>query len=167
MGQYARSDNDLKKQKATRNSWRQANKTPRPPQTLVQRNVRPFRSINNLQEESGQSLTDQAPTYRRQTSNIGASTILFAVAKAPYCTVCDENVGHVTKDCKYNRMVRKLKENDDAARSSEPSKHVFHSASHEIVSHQPFSQPYIPTSISTMQQPSYSQVQGSNMAREG
>lgn len=47
-------------------------------------------------------------------------------------------------------MVRKLKENNDAARSSEPSKHVFHSASHEIASHQPFSQPYIPTSISTM-----------------
>lgn len=53
MGQCARSDDDLKKQKATRNSWRQANKTPRPPQTPVQQNVKRFRSINNLQEESG------------------------------------------------------------------------------------------------------------------
>ena len=31
MRQYARSDDDLKKQKATRNSWRQACKAPRLP----------------------------------------------------------------------------------------------------------------------------------------
>jgi hypothetical protein len=34
MGQYARSDDDLKKRKAARNSWRQAGKAPRPPPTL-------------------------------------------------------------------------------------------------------------------------------------
>lgn len=73
----------------------------------------------------------------------------------PYCAICDKNTGHVTKDCKYNRMVIELKEKDNAARGSEPSKHVFHSASHEIAPHQTFSHPYIPTSISAFQQPSH------------
>ena len=36
MRQYVRSDDDLKKQKATRNSWRQEGKAPRPPPTLGQ-----------------------------------------------------------------------------------------------------------------------------------
>jgi hypothetical protein len=33
MRQYARSDDDLKKQKATHNLWRQAGRVPRPPPT--------------------------------------------------------------------------------------------------------------------------------------
>ena len=36
MRQYARSEDDLKKRKVTRNSWRQAGKAPRPPSTLGQ-----------------------------------------------------------------------------------------------------------------------------------
>ena len=36
MRQYARSDDDLKKRKVTRNSWRQVAKAPRPPLTLGQ-----------------------------------------------------------------------------------------------------------------------------------
>ena len=75
--------------------------------------------------------------------------------RPPYCTICGENASHITKDCKYNRMARELKEKDNAARGSKPSKHVFHSANHEIMPHQPFSKPYIPTSVSTLQQPSY------------
>ena len=36
MRQYERSDDDLKKRKATRNSWRHAGKAPRPPATPSQ-----------------------------------------------------------------------------------------------------------------------------------
>ena len=36
MRQYARLDDDLKKQKGTRNSWRQASKALRPPPTPSQ-----------------------------------------------------------------------------------------------------------------------------------
>ena len=36
MRQYARSDDDLKKQKVATNSWRQEGKAPRPPPTLGQ-----------------------------------------------------------------------------------------------------------------------------------
>ena len=50
MRQYTRSDDDLKKRKLTRNSWRQVGKSPRPPPTPSQQNMRPFHAINNLQE---------------------------------------------------------------------------------------------------------------------
>ena len=51
MRQYARSDDDLKKRKATHNLWKQAGRAPRPPPTLGQRNMKPFHAINNLQEQ--------------------------------------------------------------------------------------------------------------------
>jgi hypothetical protein len=51
MRQYARLDDNLKKQKATRNLWWQAGRAPRPPPTLGQQNMRPFCVINNLQEQ--------------------------------------------------------------------------------------------------------------------
>jgi len=59
MGQYARSDDDFKRQKAARRQLGQTPKAPRPPQSPTQRNVRPYRAINNLQEESGQSVPQQ------------------------------------------------------------------------------------------------------------
>lgn len=58
MRQNARSYDDFKCQKAARNQLRQAAKTPRIPQAPVQHNVRPFCSINNLQEDSGQSVPE-------------------------------------------------------------------------------------------------------------
>jgi len=59
MRQYERSDDDLKKQKATQNSWRQADKAPRPPLAPSQQNMRPFRAINNLQEQPEHSPAKQ------------------------------------------------------------------------------------------------------------
>jgi hypothetical protein len=55
MRQYARSDDYFKCRKATRNQLRQAAKISRTPQAPNQHKVRPFYSINNLQEDSGQS----------------------------------------------------------------------------------------------------------------
>jgi hypothetical protein len=49
---YARSDDDCKRRKVARKSLRQAAEILRAPQATTQRNVKPFRSINNLQEES-------------------------------------------------------------------------------------------------------------------
>ena len=60
MRQYARSDDDLKKQKVTRNSWRQAGKAPRPTPTPSQRNMRPFRAIKNLQEQPEHNSVEQS-----------------------------------------------------------------------------------------------------------
>ena len=60
MRQYERSDDDLKKRKATRNSWRQAGKAPRPPATPSQRNMRAFRAINNLQEQLEHNSAEQS-----------------------------------------------------------------------------------------------------------
>jgi len=57
--QYARSDDDLKKRKAIRNSWRQAVKALRPPPTPSQQNMRPFRTINNLQEQAEHNSAEQ------------------------------------------------------------------------------------------------------------
>jgi len=48
--------------------------------------------------------------------------------RAPYCFVCGKNAGLVTRDCKYSKMAREFKEKDDASRSSEAPKHVFHNA---------------------------------------
>lgn len=66
MNQYAKSDTDFRRRKATRKSANQAGKAPQQPQQFLnnQRNVRPFRAINNLQEESGNS----NPEARRQSS---------------------------------------------------------------------------------------------------
>jgi hypothetical protein len=58
--QYVRSDDDLKKRKATRNAWRQAGKAPRPPPNPNQRNMRPFRVINNLLEQPEGSSVKQS-----------------------------------------------------------------------------------------------------------
>ena len=60
MRQHARLDDDLKKQKVTRNSWRQKGKAPRPPPTPSQRNMRPFRAINNLQEQPEHNSAEQS-----------------------------------------------------------------------------------------------------------
>ena len=59
MRQYVRSDDDLKKRKATRNLWRQAGRAPRPPPPLGQRNMKPFSAINNLQEQSKHNPAEQ------------------------------------------------------------------------------------------------------------
>ena len=48
--QYARSDDDFKHRKAAHNQLRQATKIPRAPHAPNQRNVRPFRSVNNLEK---------------------------------------------------------------------------------------------------------------------
>lgn len=68
--------------------------------------------------------------------------------------MAEENTGHVTKDYKYNRMARELKEKDDAARGSEAPKHVFHSVAHDVATQQLFNHPYIPTNTNVLQQPS-------------
>ena len=51
----------------------------------------------------------------------------------PICTVCGENTEHLTKDYKYNKMARELKEKGEAARGSETSNHLFHNTSHKTV----------------------------------
>ena len=51
----------------------------------------------------------------------------------PICAVCGENARHFTKDCKYNKMARELKEKGEAARGSETSNHLFHNTSHKTV----------------------------------
>jgi hypothetical protein len=56
MRKYARSEDDLKRRKAARSSLRQS--SPKPPPASTQRNATPFRSINNLQEDSAQSAPD-------------------------------------------------------------------------------------------------------------
>ena len=66
--------------------------------------------------------------------------------RTPYCAVCRENVGHFIKDCKYNKMVRELKEKDEAAKSSETSNHVFHNTSREMINNQGYSSHYMVTS---------------------
>jgi hypothetical protein len=48
MRQYARSDDNLKKRKATRNLWRQVGRAPRPPPTPRKRNMRSFHAVNNF-----------------------------------------------------------------------------------------------------------------------
>lgn len=53
MNQYTKSDDDCRRRKVGRYRQKQVAKTPRPPQTPLQQNVRPFRSINNLQQGSG------------------------------------------------------------------------------------------------------------------
>jgi hypothetical protein len=50
MRQYARSDDDLKKRKAARISWRQVVKALKPQPSFNQKSTRPFCAINNLQE---------------------------------------------------------------------------------------------------------------------
>lgn len=55
MRQYAKSDEDFKRRKAKRANMRQMNKNQGQFQAPNQRNTKPFRSVNNLQEESGQS----------------------------------------------------------------------------------------------------------------
>ena len=59
MRQYARSDDDLKKRKVTQNSWTQAVRAPWPPLTPTQQNIKPFRAINNLQEQPEHSPAEQ------------------------------------------------------------------------------------------------------------
>lgn len=54
MNQYAKSDSDYQRRKATQSLTRQAAKMPRPQQQqppYPQRSIRPFRTINNLQDE--------------------------------------------------------------------------------------------------------------------
>jgi hypothetical protein len=76
--------------------------------------------------------------------------------RIPYCAVCGENAGHFTKDCKYNKMARELKEKDEATKSSETSNHVFHNANREMVSNQGFSVAYMAPSSYVPQYPSFS-----------
>jgi hypothetical protein len=52
MQKYTRSDDDLKKCKATRNSWWQTGKAPRPPPNPNQKAMRAIRAITNLQEQA-------------------------------------------------------------------------------------------------------------------
>lgn len=59
MRRYARSDKDYKRRKEKRTSMRQVGKTLRPPHQPNHQNTKPFRSLNNLKEESGQSTLEQ------------------------------------------------------------------------------------------------------------
>jgi uncharacterized membrane protein len=52
-------------------------------------------------------------------------------------------VGYFTKDYKYNKIARELKEKDKATKSSETPNHVFHNTSHEMVNNQGYGNPYM------------------------
>ena len=64
--------------------------------------------------------------------------------------MCGENAGHFTKDYKYNKMARELKEKDEAAKSGETFNHVFHNTNHEMVNNQTYTGPYKMTSTSAL-----------------
>ena len=57
--------------------------------------------------------------------------------------MCGENAGHFTKDYKYNKMARELKEKDEATKSSETSNHVFHNTRREMVNNMGYGSPYM------------------------
>jgi hypothetical protein len=69
--------------------------------------------------------------------------------------VCGENAGHFTKDCKYNKMARELKEKDEAVKSSETSNHVFHNTNREMINNQGYGGHYMVTSSYAPQHPSF------------
>jgi hypothetical protein len=50
-------------------------------------------------------------------------------------------MGHFTKDCKYNKMTRELKEKDEATKSSKTYNHVFHNTNREMVNNQGYDSP--------------------------
>ena len=69
--------------------------------------------------------------------------------------MCGENAGHFTKDYKYNKMARELKEKDEATKSSETSNHVFYNTSREMVNNQGYDSPYMATDSYAPQHPSF------------
>lgn len=118
MRQYPRSDDDFKHRKAARNQLRQTTKIPRDPQAPNQRNVRPLRTTNNLEEDSGQSAPDQPlfnpqPPQPHRPFNFPPRGGRGGCAhggqdgrgrgrgsRPPYCAICGENAGHYTRDCR-------------------------------------------------------------------
>lgn len=44
----------------------------------------------------------------------------------PYCAICGENAGHITKDFQYTKTAKELKQKDKASRNSEAPEHIFH-----------------------------------------
>lgn len=116
MNRYARSDDDYRRRKASRNHQRQAVKVQSPTQTPVQRNERPLRSINNLQEDSGQSAPEQAQSSPSQSqpyrsfdqSSCGGRGSRGSRRgrdgrgrgrghRPSYCFLCGENAEHITR----------------------------------------------------------------------
>lgn len=146
---FAKSEDDLHRRKAARNSYKQ--NTPRQTQPNSQRNAQYHPTVNNLQEESAQS----APGYTQENGNQfqqgrgnshqsrggrpprgGRGRGRGRTQKAPYCFVCGENAGHVSRECKYGKMAKEQKERDEASQSSEAPKHIFHNSGREAnVSH--------------------------------
>jgi hypothetical protein len=177
MRRYARSDENYKRQKAKQTNMRQTGRIPRPPLQPNQQNVKPFRAVNNLQEDSGQSAPEQEfraqaqiqpyrPFDHSSQGARGGRGIHGGCdgrgrgrgQRPPYCAICGENAGHFTRDCKYSKMAKEQKEKDDASRSSETPKHVFHNASSAGSSHnQPHNQPFFPVESSFAYQTNLSQ----------
>lgn len=139
---FARSEDDLQRRNPARNSAKQ--NTPRQQQPNTRQNVKQFPQVNNLQEESAQTISDletgstlqfqQGRGYNQ--SNRGGRAPCGGRGRGrgrnprpPYCFVCDENAGHVTRECKYGKMAKEQKERDEVSQSSETSKHVFHNTS--------------------------------------
>ena len=173
MRQYARSDDDLKKRKVTQNSWTQAVRAPWPPLTPTQQNIKPFRAINNLQEQPKRSLAEQGfqappPNQQYKSFNQGQrggqggrgphrgrdGRGRGKSQRKPYYAVCGENAGHFTQDYKCNKMAKELKEKDEAVKSSETSNHMFHNTNRKMANNQGYGSPYKATSSSTPQYPS-------------
>jgi hypothetical protein len=138
-----------------------------------------FRAVNNLQE-LGQPAPEQAqPSQAQFNPNCAFDANSHGNRggrcprgghdnrgkgrgqRPPYCAVCGENAGHITRDCKYNKMAKELKERDETSRGSEAPKYIYHNAPRLDNSHSQFygAQSHYPTGCGPMQQPAFSQNQ--------
>lgn len=121
---------------------RQTGRIPRRPQQPNQQNVKPFRAVNNLQEDSRQSASEQEfcaqaqiQPYRPFDYSSQGTRGGHGIRRGhdgrgrgrwqrpPYCAICGENTGHFTRDCIYSKMAKEQKEKDDASRSNKTPKH--------------------------------------------
>jgi hypothetical protein len=85
MDQYARTDDDLKKQKVSHNSWRQANKAPRPPQTPCNEIFGLFTPLTTSKRRQGNQHQIKHFLGHRQTNSIEVLINLHVVAREARC----------------------------------------------------------------------------------
>lgn len=143
---------------------RQTGKIPRPPQQPNQRTIKTFHSVNNLQEDLEQSAPEQEFHAQSQLQPYWLFDHLSWGARGShdmrggrkgrgrgwgqrpsYCAICGENTRHFTRDCIFGKMAEEEKERDNASRSSEAPKHVYHNKSSAESSHnQSYNQLFFP-----------------------